>query len=605
MIICRDLTGYVFNNITVIYKCDYKKGKYDVWHCQCNCSEHNEFDLTTEQIDKKIIYNCGCVPVEPRGIKHNLLGQRFHKLIVRSYVGHSCWLCKCDCGNFKVLKGQNLMHNEAKSCGKCIPHYDDLTNMRFGNLVVKQLVRVTSDNRPVWECICDCGRKVERLAKTLKRADVVHKCDKCLCDDIAERSRMHIEGQTFGELTVEKFAFVYQERTYWKCRCSCGKLCIVRGKELTRGLIKSCKHLKHRCGKDNPNFIDITGNTYGILTALEHIEGKKWRFLCHNCGNDDFVAVKRDVAFGRTTNCGCMNIRRSGSLHEREILQYIYSLCPYVPSKETSILGRKEIDIYYTDLHLGIEYNGSAYHASEGAVHKDANKPINYHRDKFLCAKEKGIHLITIFDVDWQTKEKAIKMYLCHLFLQSFSVGARKCLVKEVDIDEANAFICKYSVYERSSNAPINYGLFKDDLLLAVMTFDFIDDNTYCLQDYCVKAGYVIVGGANKLLSYFERVYLPKHLVSYSDNDFFSGNIHIKLGFSYAGQVNPNYYWFYGQSELNPDYTELSYLKENEPELYKEAIDNNVDDIQEFILIGIGARKVYRCGNTKWEKHYN
>jgi hypothetical protein len=52
----------------------------------------------------------------------SLLGQRFGKLIVISKTdkrldGHICWLCKCDCGNEKILNGRNLRNGNTTSCG--------------------------------------------------------------------------------------------------------------------------------------------------------------------------------------------------------------------------------------------------------------------------------------------------------------------------------------------------------------------------------------------------------------------------------------------------------------------------------------------------------
>ena len=38
----------------------------------------------------------------------------------------------------------------------------------------------------------------------------------------------------------------------------------------------------------------------------------------------------------------------------------------------------------------------------------------------------------------------------------------------------------------------------------------------YELYRYCVKSGYTILGGAQKLLKHFETEYAPKRLVSYS-----------------------------------------------------------------------------------------
>lgn len=52
----------------------------------------------------------------------DLTGQRFGKLTVikfshRGKWNKSCWLCKCDCGNEKIVNIQNLRDGHTRSCG--------------------------------------------------------------------------------------------------------------------------------------------------------------------------------------------------------------------------------------------------------------------------------------------------------------------------------------------------------------------------------------------------------------------------------------------------------------------------------------------------------
>lgn len=53
---------------------------------------------------------------------HDLTGNRYGKLTVLSYAGHtsdgkSKWLCKCDCGKEKVARAASLVAGTTKSCG--------------------------------------------------------------------------------------------------------------------------------------------------------------------------------------------------------------------------------------------------------------------------------------------------------------------------------------------------------------------------------------------------------------------------------------------------------------------------------------------------------
>ena len=54
----------------------------------------------------------------------DLTGQRFGMLVVmepagRDNSGHIKWLCKCDCGNTKEIRGSHLKDGNTRSCG-CI-----------------------------------------------------------------------------------------------------------------------------------------------------------------------------------------------------------------------------------------------------------------------------------------------------------------------------------------------------------------------------------------------------------------------------------------------------------------------------------------------------
>ena len=54
-----------------------------------------------------------------------LIGMRFGKLVVLKRVENvvysgkkqSCWLCKCDCGNEKLIIGRFLLEGHTQSCG--------------------------------------------------------------------------------------------------------------------------------------------------------------------------------------------------------------------------------------------------------------------------------------------------------------------------------------------------------------------------------------------------------------------------------------------------------------------------------------------------------
>lgn len=53
-----------------------------------------------------------------------------------------------------------------------------------------------------------------------------------------------ITGEKFGHLTAIRFDHKGSYRTYWLCRCDCGKDCVVSRQNLTSGKTQSCGHLR-------------------------------------------------------------------------------------------------------------------------------------------------------------------------------------------------------------------------------------------------------------------------------------------------------------------------------------------------------------------------
>lgn len=52
----------------------------------------------------------------------DITGQKFNRLLVLNRVendkwGQTLWLCKCDCGGYRVVRGTDLKRNNTKSCG--------------------------------------------------------------------------------------------------------------------------------------------------------------------------------------------------------------------------------------------------------------------------------------------------------------------------------------------------------------------------------------------------------------------------------------------------------------------------------------------------------
>ena len=127
-----------------------------------------------------------------------------------------------------------------------------------------------------------------------------------------------IKNQKFGKLTALQYDH-FKGVSYWKCRCDCGNIRIVRLNCLTAGLVTECSTCRVRKIKVKDDFDgsrikkDITDQTFGELsvTGFDHFynDMSYWRCKC-NCGNEKIVA-RSNLASGTIKSCGCLKKKRN------------------------------------------------------------------------------------------------------------------------------------------------------------------------------------------------------------------------------------------------------------------------------------------------------
>ena len=177
------------------------------------------------------------------GRAKDLIGQRFGRLTVIKREGkdkhnRATWLCKCDCGNEKVVNSNNLRNGSTTSCG-CLKRemaIKDLTGMKFNRLtVVKEYGRDKSGN-VTWLCKCDCGNECVVASTNLQKGDT--KSCGCLNKEVHSNNLI---GKRFGRLMVIKEnGRTKCNKIKWLCKCDCGNECIVIGTNLLKGSSMSC-----------------------------------------------------------------------------------------------------------------------------------------------------------------------------------------------------------------------------------------------------------------------------------------------------------------------------------------------------------------------------
>ena len=120
------------------------------------------------------------------------------------------------------------------------------------------------------------------------------------------------------------------------------------------------------------------------------------------------------------------------------------------------------------------------------------------------------------------------------------------------------------------------------------------EEGKYELLRFCNKLNTSVIGGASKLLKYFEKTYKPKEIISYADRRWSEGNLYHKLGFDFVHYSEPNYFYVNKLKRENR-------FKYRKSELVKQGFDENKTEKQ--IMEERGYSRIYDCGTIKFIKN--
>ena len=176
----------------------------------------------------------------------------------------------------------------------------DLTNQRFGKLLVLKNVGKQDGRRYFWECQCDCGKKIiiegSRLRSGNTKSCGCGKYDglKAYNLEQSEKNKIPI-GTVFGKLTVIQDLGIKNSRRWYKCRCECGNIKDVCGNLLKQGQTMSCGKCLSSKGEylitkilDNSNILYDYDSLY---LPLYQETGRRLRF--------DFIIYNQDGSINR------------------------------------------------------------------------------------------------------------------------------------------------------------------------------------------------------------------------------------------------------------------------------------------------------------------
>jgi len=276
------------------------------------------------------------------------------------------------------------------------------------------------------------------------------------------------------------------------------------------------------------------------LFNLDDYQGRllKYPFKCNVCSTISETNLRLSNESLRCFTCNPKITTGGQSLLEKDICDYIRKLDPKIKEQNRDIISPLELDIVSEKHKIAIEIDGLYWHSEI-----TGRKTKFYHSLKRKNTNNCGYKLIQIFEDEWIEKQKIVKSRIKNLF----------------------------------GNKP--------------------KENCYELTRFCSNFNFSVIGGASKILKYFETKYNPKEIISYADKRWSDGNLYNVLGFDLVGETQPNY-WYIVKNQRKHRF---AYRKSELPKLLK-TYDNNLSEWQNMQLNGYD--RIWDCGSFKFEKTY-
>jgi hypothetical protein len=294
---------------------------------------------------------------------------------------------------------------------------------------------------------------------------------------------------------------------------------------------------------------------------------------------------------------GCRDCGYYISQPEKEMCMFIELNSINIIKNSRSIISPKELDIYIPSKNIAIEYDGIFWHNTSNMNDK------NYHLNKTNACKAKGIQLLHVFSNEWEQKQDIVKsIILSKLGIYKNRIYARKCEVREVSEKNIKKQFLQDNHLQGNCNSRIDIGLFYNNELVSLMCFGMRQITRGAINmellRYSVKNNTQIVGGASKLLKYFENNNKNcKELISYADLRYSNGSLYETLGFKLDHISKPNYWYIIGgelKHRVNYQKHKLSKILK----IYEESLTEWEN------MLNNGYDRIWDCGNLVYKKTY-
>ena len=320
-------------------------------------------------------------------------------------------------------------------------------------------------------------------------------------------------------------------------------------------------------------------------------KGYKWMYGTSFIKNNTHIVDTNDIELKKQE----LHILQNTHLNHT---QYLINFIKSIYGGEI-LVNQDSIDIFIPEHSLAINI---IY--LEQAIYK----PNQYYRNLFRKYIQDNIKLINIFSDEILTKPKIVLSRIQNeLKLNTNTIYARKCVIKEISADVKNKFLDTNHI-QGMDRSQFKLGLFHNHELVSVMTFrkprqsigqtKTRIENSWELIRFCNQTNTNVVGSASKLLKHFIKNYTPSHIFSFADNRWSSPlkNVYTTCGFDLTS-TSQHGYWY------TKDFiSRLHRFNFNKGRLKQMGMDTE-NHTEYQLMQQIGYHRIWDCGVTRFEMH--
>lgn len=276
------------------------------------------------------------------------------------------------------------------------------------------------------------------------------------------------------------------------------------------------------------------------------------------------------------------------SFPENDLYQFIKSIYHgKITRKDRKCVKGFEVDIYFPDLKIGIEFNGLYWHSE---IYKDKY----YHRNKNLAANANGIKLIQIWEDTWINRKYQVSELIKSLINDNNEI-ITEFEIKKLDSNVISDFLNKYHINGTISFND-NRAIVHKGNIIQIMVFSKINENKIAITRLCKINDYVIQDGYKKL---FEDFLLNNRNIKIIaiDSYFVNNDIFVNMGLAKTKTLPPDYCYFDCKKSRKPQ--RINRIKFRKSVLVKQGFDPNKSE--HTICNENGYYRIYDAGSEYYE----